>query len=129
MNSFRDINQKPEPGFSNPFPKCFGTPFIFQISGSGLVAPCGKLFNDKYAHHHIDNIANRSFTEIWSSKKYWEKHNYLHSDEFTPQTMCGNLCLQHKVNEKLFDLYENDNPIEMPASEKPIHYPHHVNFV
>lgn len=70
--------------------RCFGTPFIFQISGSGLVAPCGKLFNkDKYAHHHIDNIANRSFKEIWMSDKYWEKHNYLHSDEFNPQTMCG----------------------------------------
>ena len=30
------------------YKRCYGPPFMIQISGSGLVAPCGMLFNDKY---------------------------------------------------------------------------------
>ncbi|OGI33236.1 MAG: radical SAM protein, partial [Candidatus Moranbacteria bacterium RIFOXYB12_FULL_35_8] len=30
------------------YSQCYGPPFILQMSGSGLVAPCGMLFNDKY---------------------------------------------------------------------------------
>ena len=60
------------------YDKCYGTPFIFQISGSGLLAPCGKLFNEKYESHHIGSIVDTSFKELWESDKYWEKHNFLH---------------------------------------------------
>lgn len=105
--------------------KCYGTPFIFQISGSGLVAPCGKLFNDKYKRHHIGNIVDTSIKEIWQSDIYWEKHNYLHSDGYNPQTMCANLCLQHKVNEFLFDVKHNNAAVPEPSGEPPMH----VNFI
>ena len=30
------------------YKKCYGPPFIAQFSGSGLVAPCGMLFNKRY---------------------------------------------------------------------------------
>src|SRR5262249_8899394 len=29
------------------YSKCYGPPFIMQVSGSGLVAPCGFLFNER----------------------------------------------------------------------------------
>ena len=35
------------------YQRCFGAPFMIQISGSGLVAPCGMLFNEKYKKFHI----------------------------------------------------------------------------
>lgn len=112
------------------YTKCFGSPFILQLSGSGLVAPCGMLFNDKYKRFHIGNIAERSFKEIWQSDKYWEVMNHIASDKFNAQTDCGTLCLQHKVNEFLWDLKQRADlgeKIELRVPEgKP---PMHINFI
>lgn len=93
---------------------CYGPPFIMQLSGSGLVAPCGMLFAEKYKKYHIGNIANTSFKELWQSDKYWEVMRLL-EEEHDSKTMCGSLCLQHKVNEYL-------NTIENCK-------PQHVNFI
>jgi hypothetical protein len=47
------------------YSRCYGPPFITQFSGSGLVAPCGMLFNDRYKEkYHIGNIADQSYKEI-----------------------------------------------------------------
>ena len=35
-------------GGKRNYSKCYGPAFIMQFSGSGLVAPCGMLFNSKY---------------------------------------------------------------------------------
>ena len=35
-------------GENRSYNRCYGAPFMIQISGSGLVAPCGMLFNEKY---------------------------------------------------------------------------------
>ena len=83
------------------YQRCYGPPFIIQLSGSGLVAPCGMLFNERYKKFHIGNICETRFKEIWASDRYWEVMNYLASAEFNAQKMCGSLCLQHKVNEAL----------------------------
>ena len=112
-------------GGKRNYNKCYGSPFIFQISGSGLVAPCGKLFNRKYQKHHIGNIVDTSFKKIWESDIYWEKHNLLHTSAYDPQTMCGNLCLQHKINEILFEIKEKN--LEIPDTVGPS--PMHVNFI
>jgi len=112
-------------GGKREYTRCYGTPFIFQISGSGLVAPCGKLFNERYKKHHIGNIVDTSFKEIWQSDEYWEKHNFLGSSKYDPKTMCGNLCLQHKVNELLFELKHKGREIINPVGEPPLH----MNFV
>jgi MoaA/NifB/PqqE/SkfB family radical SAM enzyme len=91
-------------GGKRKYTKCFGPAFIMQFSGSGLVAPCGMLFNERYRDKfHIGNIGETSFIKIWQSDRYWEVLERLHSPEFNPQTMCGSLCLQHKVNEFLWD--------------------------
>lgn len=105
--------------------RCYGPPFIIQLSGSGLVAPCGMLFNNQYNRYHIGNIAEKSFKEIWQSDRYWEVINEIASDKFDARTMCGALCLQHKVNEYLWDLKENGRAPEGPSGSTP----RHVNFI
>ena len=109
------------------YQRCFGAPFMIQISGSGLVAPCGMLFNEKYKKFHIGNIVDTRFKDIWSSDQYWEVMNYLASPAFNAQKMCGSLCLQHKVNESLdshvkrqIDLTKNINNSKKPQ---------HINFI
>ena len=113
-------------GGKRRYSKCYGAPFMIQMSGSGLVAPCGFLFNDKYKEKfHISNIAERSFKEIWKSDRYWEVMNYIISDKFDARYDCGTLCLQHKVNEFLWDL-KNGNASLIDIVDEP---PMHINFV
>jgi len=108
------------------YSQCFGPPFIIQMSGSGLVAPCGMLFNDKYKDKfHIGNITETSFKEIWQSERYWEVMNYITSKEFDARTGCGTLCLQHKVNEFLWDFKNDSSLINAESGSKPMH----VNFI
>ncbi len=105
--------------------QCYGPAFIMQFSGSGLVAPCGMFFNSRYKRFHIGNIAEKSFKEIWQSKKYWEVLNLLGSEEFDATAMCGSLCLQHKVNEFLWDLKQENTILEEPSGNSP----EHINFI
>ena len=107
------------------YSRCYGPAFIMQFSGSGLVAPCGMLFNDKYAKYHIDNIIEKSFKAIWQSERYWEVLHLIASDKFDAKTMCGTLCLQHKVNEFLWDLKHGNIGLEEPKGQPPMH----VNFI
>jgi len=104
---------------------CYGPPFIMQFSGSGLIAPCGMLFNERYKKYHIGNIAETSFKEIWQSERYWEVINRIVSEQFDARTMCGSLCLQHKVNECLWSL-KHDGTILKESEGIP---PMHVNFI
>lgn len=107
------------------YQRCYGAPFMLQISGSGLVAPCGMLFNERYKKLHIGNIVKQSFKEIWSSDAYWDVMNYLASPAFNAQKMCGTLCLQHKVNEFLDETRKGRLQVRDPQG--PV--PQHVNFV
>ncbi|MEE9356736.1 MAG: radical SAM protein [Methylococcaceae bacterium] len=107
------------------YQRCYGPPFIIQISGSGLVAPCGMLFNDKYNKYHIGNIAETRFKEIWQSDRYWDVMNELASPRFNAQSMCGSLCLQHKVNEVLDDVKQGQLILEQPKGPEP----GHLNFI
>lgn len=107
------------------YSRCFGPPFIMQFSGSGLVAPCGMLFNEKYKKYHIGNIAETSFKKLWQSERYWEVINLIASDKFDARTMCGSLCLQHKVNEFLWDLKQNKTCLEDLEVKRPMH----ANFI
>ncbi len=112
-------------GGKRSYVQCYGPPFIMQLSGSGLVAPCGMLFNSKYKQYHIGNICEKPFKEIWKSERYWEVINLLASDKFNAQKMCGSLCLQHKVNEFLWKLKKGEAGLLEITQEKPSH----VNFI
>jgi len=107
------------------YTRCYGPPLIMQFSGSGLVAPCGMLFNRRYEKYHIGNIAETSFKELWQSERYWEVISMIASEQFNAQTMCGSLCLQHKVNEYLWEI-KNGNK-DIVGQNGPA--PQHINFI
>lgn len=103
------------------YQRCYGPPFIIQLSGSGLVAPCGMLFNERYKKFHIGNICETRFRDLWASDRYWEVMNYLASPNFNAQKMCGSLCLQHKVNEVLDARRKGLVELRRPSSDPPQH--------
>ncbi len=79
------------------YSKCYAPPLFLQISGSGVVAPCGSFFNPAYSKYHIGDIKQQRFKDIWASDRYWEVMNSLHSDKFDAKTQCATLCLQDKL--------------------------------
>ena len=107
------------------YEQCYGAPFILQLSGTGLVAPCGPLFNEKYKKYHIGNICDESFKDIVFGDRYWEVMNELGSSKFNAKTMCGTLCLQHKTNEVLDKFKKGEVSLGKPDGEPPMH----INFV
>ena len=109
------------------YQRCYGPPFIIQLSGTGLVAPCGMLFNDRYKERfHIGNIAETRFKDIWRSERYWESMRLLASPAFDAQTMCGSLCLQHVTNTALD---EHKNGKRDLLAEEPGPAPPHKSFI
>ncbi len=108
------------------YQRCYGAPFMLQMSGSGLVAPCGMLFNERYKKFHIGNICDTRFRDIWASDRYWEVMNYLASPKFNAQKMCGSLCLQHKVNETLDEYQKGRLAFPDLINKSP---PQHINFI
>jgi MoaA/NifB/PqqE/SkfB family radical SAM enzyme len=113
-------------GRDRKYSKCFGTPLLLQMSGTGIVAPCGSFFHERYNNLHIGDIAEQRFSDIWRSEKYTEVMSFLASDKFDARRDCATLCLQDKVNETLNDLVENDIKLA-DVSNKTI--PQHVNFI
>lgn len=101
------------------YSRCFGPPFITQMSGNGLIAPCGFLFNEKYKAFHIGNITQQRFRDIFASDRYWEVMRYLASEFFNPQNRCGPNCLQTNTNEWLFK-YKNGE-VSFPTTPAPPH--------
>lgn len=112
-------------GGKRGYRQCWGPPFIVQLSGSGLVAPCGMLFNARYHRYHIGNIADTSFKALWEGERYWEVMALIASEQFDAQTMCGSLCLQHKVNEFLHELRQGQAVFPEESGGPPPH----VNFI
>ena len=112
-------------GGERGYSRCYGPPLIMQFSGSGLVAPCGMLFNSRYKKYHIGNIAEESFKEMWKGERYWEVIDLIASERFDARTMCGSLCLQHKVNECLWQLRNEGAALEENQGDAPMH----VNFI
>ena len=101
------------------YSKCFGPPFQMQLSGNGLVAPCGLKFNSKFSALHIGNITRTRFRDIWASDRYKEVMDYLGSDAFDPRQRCAPGCLQNPTNEFLFALVNGTT--ELPTGTPPPH--------
>lgn len=113
-------------GRDRKYSKCFGTPLLLQMSGTGIVAPCGSFFHNRYKRFHIGDIKDKRFKDIWASDEYKEVMGHLASDKFDARRQCATLCLQDKVNEALNDLVENDIPLPDVAGRK---LPMHLNFI
>lgn len=101
------------------YQRCYGPPFILQMSGNGLIAPCGQKFNAKYAKFHIGNITRTRFRDILNSDRYLEVMRYLASDEFDASTDCGENCLQTNTNSWL-DKYAKGT-VQFPTGPAPAH--------
>ncbi len=110
-----------EAGAERTYQRCYAPPFIIQLSGSGLVAPCGMFFNEKYKHYHMGNITQQRFKDIWRSDRYWSVIRELASPRFNAQTMCGCLCLQHNVNTYLDDYKKGNIKLVDPTGQPPEH--------
>jgi MoaA/NifB/PqqE/SkfB family radical SAM enzyme len=108
------------------YQRCYGVPFLIQMSGTGLVAPCSMMFNERYKKFHLGNICEQRFKDIVFSDEYWEVVNHLASPRFNAQTSCPTLCLQHKFNEALDDHVKGIRPI---SQTKGATEPLHINFV
>ena len=115
------IEECTEKGAIRSYQRCYGPPFLLQISGTGLVAPCGMLFNDRYKWAHMGNITEQRFKDIWASNKYWEVMRRLASDKFNAQKMCGTLCLQHSVNKALDNHKKGIQRLEQVRGDVPPH--------
>lgn len=116
------IKECSEQGAVRTYQRCYGTPFLLQISGTGLVAPCGMLFNDRYKDlAHMGNITMSRFRDIWNSDRYWQVVRYLASEQFNAQNMCGTLCLQHVVNRTLDNHKKGTAPIQFEHGSMPAH--------
>jgi MoaA/NifB/PqqE/SkfB family radical SAM enzyme len=117
-NKIRDAETETN---ARSYQRCYGPPFLIQMSGSGLVAPCGMLFNDRYAKFHIGNICEQRWWDIWQSDRYWEVMHYLASDQFDAQRMCGALCIQHLANTALDRHMKGIESLRKAESPAPLH--------
>lgn len=98
--------------------RCYGPPFVLQMSGNGLIAPCGFLFNERYKAFHIGNICEKRFRDIFFSERYLEVMHYL-AEEFDPSVRCGPNCLQHPTNDFLWKHVHEG--LALPSAEAPRH--------
>lgn len=100
------------------YKRCLGLPFLLQLSGTGLLGPCGPMFNEKFKKFHCGSIADGTrFKDIWQSERYWTVVRYL-AEEHDPSISCPPNCLQTNTNQWLWDYKQgkvsfNDGP--MPA--------------
>jgi len=113
-------------GRDRKYARCYGTPLLFQMSGTGIVAPCGSFFHKNYSRYHIGHIEETRFKDIWASDEYMEVISHLASEQFDARKQCATLCLQDKVNEALYDLVEQNIPLP-DITGKPL--PQHSNFI
>jgi len=105
------------------YSRCFGPPFALQMSGNGLIAPCGPLFNEKYRAFHVGNITTQRFKDMFHSERYWEVMRYLASDEFDPRKRCPSDCMQNLTNDWLYRYL--DGKVTFPITPAPAN----VNFL
>lgn len=101
------------------YQRCYGPPLILQMSGNGLIAPCGQKFNEKYKKFHIGNITEQRFRDIFYSDRYMEVLSYLSSDAFNAQTECGANCLQTNSNSWLNKYAQG--LVDFPTTAAPPH--------
>ena len=99
------------------YTKCYGPSFALQLSGNGLLAPCGPLFQEKYKAFHIGNITRTRFRDLFYSDRYMEVMNYLGSEHFNPQHRCATSCMQHLTNDWLFRFRAGE--VDFPSDSAP----------
>ena len=106
-------------GSKRQYKECYGAQFIMQMSGNGLVAPCGPLFSEKFKAFHIGNIMRTRFKDLFYSDRYQEVMGYLGSKEFDASKRCAENCLQHLGNDWLYKF--KAGTVTFPLTPMPAH--------
>ena len=112
-------------GNRRSYSRCYGPRFLLQLSGSGIAAPCGMFFSERYKKFWIGNIKEQRFRDLVRSDRYWEVMDYLASDKFDAKTECGCLCIQDLPCRYLDGLKKGERTLEDPVGDPPAH----VNFI
>ena len=99
--------------------RCYGPQFILQMSGNGLIAPCGPMFNERYKSLHIGNVMRTRFKDLFHSDRYKEVMDYIASEHFDPSKRCPPQCLQNLTNKWLWDWKGGRK--SFPITEQPPH--------
>jgi MoaA/NifB/PqqE/SkfB family radical SAM enzyme len=106
-------------GSKREYKECYGAQFILQMSGNGLIAPCGPLFSEKFKAFHIGNIMRTRFKDIFYSDRYQEVMGYLGSSQFNASKRCAENCLQHLANDWLYKFKAGERTF--PITPMPAH--------
>lgn len=107
-------------GAKRHYTQCYGPRFILQMSGNGLIAPCGPYFNEKYKAFHIGNIMRERFRDILRGARYREVMDYLGSSHFDASRRCPPNCLQHLANDWLYKYKAGERTFPItPAPPQP----------
>ncbi|BEI38362.1 hypothetical protein PHIN8_03060 [Polynucleobacter sp. HIN8] len=114
--------EKIKNGGEPPYKRYYGSQFLLQISGSGLVAPAGMFFNSRYSKFHIGNYTEERFYDIWKSERYWRAMNYLASPSFNAKKMMGTLPIAHYVNIALDRHLKGIEKLKRSEGPKPLHH-------
>lgn len=101
-------------GDKRTYSQCYGARFHLQISGSGLVAPCGCFFGDKYKKYHIGDFTKKRFKDILHSEKYYKVFEHIESANFDAKKECPYLCLQHLTNKVLDSYVKGETTLDNP---------------
>lgn len=109
----------------NSYKRFYGPQFLLQISGSGLVAPAGNFFNQKFSKLHIGNYTEDSFLSMFRSERYWRTMEYITSPNFDARTMMGSLPISHYVSVALDRHARGEEMIKQADGPAPMH----VNFL
>lgn len=114
-------------GKDRKYNKCYAAPLLCQMSGTGLIAPCGPLFSPDFKEFHLGNINEIRLKDLFKSENWWKIMEGITSGKcINPQNDCPYLCLQHNTNNVLWDIIENNVPIpDVNNAERPAH----INFV
>lgn len=107
------------------FECCYGPQFLLQASGNGLLAPCGKLFPERFKEFHIGYFQEKGLKELWQSERYWQIMKELSNGNFNPKTQCGVMCVQDNTNELLWNIKQGEASLAEPQGEPP----NHINFI
>lgn len=111
-------------GRDRGYTRCHGAWLHLQISGTGLIAPCGSFFHPRYTDKHIGSLMTARFKDIWASERYGQVLESLRQPGFNPQHDCATLCLQDKTNEALFAHIDRGFPLPVVLDRS-----HHHNFL
>lgn len=94
---FKDIMKQKE-NFGRSYSKCWGHPFIGQVSANGNVYLCCHLRG--FPEFCFGNIKEKSFKDVWESKERQEAIKRINFSK------CQPLCKLHETN-KILDYIKN----------------------